>query len=643
MCGIAGYVDFNAVPSLDMLKAMARSLGRRGPDDSGTLIDGPCGLAHTRLSIIDLVGSPQPMTLREGSHTIVFNGEIYNYADLREELRASGEMCATRGDTEVLLRWVARKWESALPKLDAMFAFAVWDHRGRRLLLARDAVGEKPLFYANPRVGLLIFGSECKALLEHPAIDRELDPDSLRQALRFRAVYGSRSLYRSMRQLAPGSFLEFSAGGLRVGHFHDWEIQRRLAQSRYSGLPPDETVKKGRELFFQSVRERLVADVPVGAFLSGGLDSSMIVAAMRKTRAPKDEIRTFSVGFIGDPDNELPYAQLVAEAIDTVHTPIAVGPEKFAARWAELSACRDGPVSEASDIAIAEMSRLARQSVKVVLSGEGADEVFAGYPKYAFAKVPPILRRIVRLIGASRVAGLVGLVGMDRSRANIAAAALAERREVDRLIQWFSYMSRSELQAVLPGLAWTDADWAETSSVQDAALPKAGSSALVRMQTLDCLTWLPGNLLERGDRMTMAEGLEMRLPYLDKELVSFGLALPDSMKVRGGVGKWILRQWAADLLPAKIVQRKKWGFRVPLAEWFRGPLREMLSDYLTARRGLCGTYGDEGALKRRLANHQSGAVDASRFLWTLLTCEVWYQDVYLRRLEEKRPAIAASH
>jgi asparagine synthase (glutamine-hydrolysing) len=643
MCGIAGYVDFSTAPSLDVLNAMALSLGRRGPDDSGTLIDGPCGLAHTRLSIIDLSGSPQPMTLRERIHTIVFNGEIYNYRDLRNELRAAGEVFATEGDTEVLLKLIVRGWDDALPKLDAMFAFAVWDQHSRRLLLARDAVGEKPLFYANPRSGLLIFGSECKALLEHPALDRELDLGSLRQVLRFRAVYGNRSLYRSMRQLEPGSFLEFSAAGLRVGRFHDWEIQRRLAQSRYSGLSRGEAVKQGRELFFQSVRERLVADVPVGAFLSGGLDSSMIVAAMRKTRAPGEEIRTFSVGFSGDPGNELPYAQLVADAIGTNHTPIAVGPEKFLARWAELSSCRDGPVSEASDIAIAEMSRIARQSVKVALSGEGADEVFAGYPKYAFANVSPVLRRILRMTGPRRVAGLAGLLGMDRSRASIAAAALAERREVDRLIQWFSYMSRTELQWALPGLAWSDADWAETSSVQDAALSEIHSSPLSRMQTLDCLTWLPGNLLERGDRMTMAEGLEMRLPFLDKELAAFGLALPDNLKLRGGVGKWILRQWAADLIPDKIVQRKKWGFRVPLAEWFRGPLREMSSEYLTASRGLCGVYGDKDAVKRRLVDHQSGRVDASRFLWTLLTCEVWYQDVYLRRLGEKGQVAAASH
>jgi asparagine synthase (glutamine-hydrolysing) len=611
---------------------MAASLARRGPDAQGIHVDGACGFAHARLSIIDIAGSPQPMAPPDSDLSLVFNGEVYNYKELREELRADGASFGTAGDTEVVLRLLERHGEAGLPRLDAMFAFAIWDRRSKTLLLARDAIGEKPLFYATPAPGLFVFGSEIKALLKHPAVDPALDEAALRQALRFRAVYGEATLYKGVRQLEPGCWLSLSRSGVRTGRFHDLTADVRCARQDQHGLSETALIEAGKSLFEQSVRERLVADVPVGAFLSGGLDSSLIVAAMRKLRAPGEEIRTFSVGFTGDPNSELGYAQTVAEALGTVHRPISVGPEAFVARLAELSACRDAPMSQPADVAIAEMSRLARQSVKVVLSGEGADEVFAGYPKYGMAKVPAPVRAAIRFTGPERVAALAGFAGLDRTRARVAARALARPTEVDRMTQWFSYWDRADLAGLLPSLGWSDADWAATLAPQAAAMAEAGEGGpLYRMQALDCRTWLPGNMLERGDRMTMAEGLEMRPPFLDKALVAWGLALPDRLKVRGGVGKLIVRRWAADLLPAQIVGRRKWGFRVPLGDWFRGPLRPLLNDYVGAQRGLCGQYGDRPAIARLLERHQSGAADLGETLWTLLVAEIWYQDVFTPR------------
>ena len=632
MCGIAGIVNFEGGQDRNILLAMTKVLARRGPDASGIWIDGPCGLAHTRLSIIDVAGSPQPMAFPDTSAAIVYNGEAYNYQELRATLETLGERFETNGDTEVLLRWLARDWIDALPRFNAMFAIGCWDKRRQRLLLARDAVGEKPLFYACPAPGVLIFGSEPKALIEYPSIHSDLDEDALRQVLRFRAVYTNECLGLGIRQLEPGTYLEFSSQGMRTGRYFLPADEVRKARQISRNVDEDDLVRRGRDLFIESVRARLIADVPVGAFLSGGIDSSLIVAAMRELRGQHGTIRTFSVGFKGDSHSELKYAEAVADAFHTKHRSIMVGPEVYVRRLAELSACRDGPVSQPADVAIAELSRVACESVKVALSGEGADEVFAGYPKHCYADPSWIMRKSLSWAGPTRAARLAGFLGMDRARALVAFRAIAGSSEVERLAQWFSYFDRDRLRQLFPGLGWTDADMSRTVACQTSALAEfPGETPLSRMQLVDFATWLPGNMLERGDRMTMAEGLEVRPPFLDKKLVAFGLALPDHLKIRGGVGKWIVRQWAKNVLPREIITRAKWGFRVPLNEWFRGPMRDMLNDYLTRSDGLIGRFGDRAAVAELLHTHDIGEVDAGESLWTLLTAEVWYCDVYLAR------------
>jgi len=615
-----------------MLEGMARALARRGPDAGGIWADGRCGLAHRRLSIIDLAASHQPMALASSHTALAYNGEIYNYRDLRQELNGLGASFETAGDTEVVVRVLEQEGEAGLRRLDGMFAFAAWDRLEQRILLARDPAGEKPLFYARPRPDLLVFGSEIKALLEHPEVARELDLDGLRQVLRFRSVYGTRTLYRDVCQLEPGSWLSFGSAGLRCGRFWDLRAEAEACRDELRGASERELVERGRALLTSSVRNRLVADVPVGAFLSGGLDSSLIVASIVGCRRPDEPTYTFSVGFAGDRDSELPHARRVADALGTTHTEVPLTEADYMSELTELTGCRDAPLSEPADLAIARMSRVARERVKVVLSGEGSDEVFCGYPKYRFASAPGWLRFGLRRLGATRAQRVARWARLDVRRVEVAVRALTQPSELDRLVQWFSYLERSQLDGLLPGLEWSEAQWRATCSFQRAALEAfAGEPPAARMQGVDFLTWLPGNLLERGDRMTMASGLEARVPFLDKKLIAFGFALDPRFKIRGRVLKWIVREWARDVLPPAIVERPKWGFRVPLAEWFRGSLRDTLNDYLRAPRGLCGRFGTPAAISELLDAHDGGRVDANLALWTLLAAEVWYQDVFLGR------------
>jgi asparagine synthase (glutamine-hydrolysing) len=631
MCGIAGVVDFARTPDPAALSHMSTSLARRGPDADGLFRDGPCALVHRRLSVIDPAGSPQPMTAPDLGVTIVYNGELYNYRELRAELQRSGAPLATAGDTEVILRLLAGFELAQILRLDGMFAFALWHAQRRELLLVRDRLGVKPLFYALPRPGLLVFGSEIKALLAHPEVERGLELGALRQALRFRATYGPHTLYRGVRQLEPGCALRFGAGGHQSERYWALEAAVLAERERQRGRSEPELRARCGTLFEAAVEKRLVADVPLGAFLSGGLDSSLTVAVMCRLRAG-EPTRTFAVGFRDDEASELPHARLVAERLGTLHTEVHVDEHDYLAHLSDLSGCRDAPVSEPADVAIARMSTRAKEHVTVVLTGEGADEGFAGYPKYAFARVPGLVRGLVRGLGPERVAGLAARLGLDRRRAQVAARALAQHGEVERLVQWFSYLDRELLCALLPGLEWSAAQWEETHAPQAAILRATRlDDPLARMQLLDALTYLPCNLLERGDRMTMASGLESRFPFLDRELFPYGLALARRHKQRRRQSKFLLRALARDVLPPAILARAKWGFRVPLARWFRGALEPFLRDHLESGTGLCGTYGERSRIRRLLDDHRSGVTDASLTLWTLLSAEVWYQQVYRGR------------
>ncbi len=633
MCGLAGYVDFRDIPIRDdILESMADSLLHRGPDAGGTWHEGPCGLAHRRLSIIDLEGSPQPMSSPAEGIALAYNGELYNYEALRRELIELGHAFRTQGDTEVVLMGAASWWTDAATHFDGMFAFAAWDSRRQRLLLARDPLGIKPLFYATPSPGVIVFGSEVKAVLQHPDVMTTLDLDGLRQACRFRTVYGRDTLYASVKQVEPGHCLEFNKGGAQSTQYYDLPAQRDVGRESCAGHDEQELIGLGLEHLRKAVQKRLIADVPVGSFLSGGVDSSLIAALMVEARGPSSETRTYSVGFADDPHSELPYAKQVADSLGTIHTEVAMTETDYVSSLAGLTKIRDAPLSEPADPAIAQMSSVARRDVKVVLSGEGADEVFCGYPKYGFAGTPWALRAGLRLLTPRGASILAGVLGLDKRRVRTAVRALSPPDELQRMVLWFSELDRKMLQDLLPGIGWSNTEWNATSTSQRKACSGfSHDHPVLRMQAIDCLTWLPGNLLERGDRMTMAASLEARVPFLDKELVAFGFGIHRSLKVRGKQRKWIVRKWAQQLLPQNIAHRRKWGFQVPLNSWFRGGMREMLHDYLTSSKGLCARFGNERSIGMLLESHDRGAIDANRALWSLLSLEIWYQDVFLAR------------
>lgn len=620
MCGIAGFAtarrDVDAGP---VLAAMASAIAHRGPDDEGffhTDADNGVwriGLAHRRLAIIDLAAGHQPLGNEDGSVQIVFNGEIYNFQHLRAELEGAGHCFATHSDTETIVHAYEQWGEDCVARLRGMFAFALWDGRRQRLVLARDRFGKKPLYLCE-QGGDLVFGSEIKALLVWPGLRPGVDPGAVWDYLAYRYVPGPATLFAGVHKLMPGCLAVWERGKL---------TQRRYFRPADGDPPsvallPDDPVGAFMERLEEAVRVRMVSDVPFGAFLSGGLDSSAVVALMSRHSA--QAVKTFSVGFSESNYSELPYAGAIARQFGTDHHELAVDSAQLMAHLPALVRFRDAPVAEPSDIPIYLLSCEAAKRVKMVLTGEGADEFLGGYPKHVFERYVRPYQMLPGWLRHRLVEPLVQALPYRFRRAKTAIINLGLERFEERMPRWFGALSWAERQAMtaLP------APGGRPAGIQFDT--PADNTPLRRILYFDQTSWLPDNLLERGDRMTMAASIEARMPFMDHELAAFISTLPDTCRVRGRTTKWLLREGMKRILPVDILERPKVGFRVPVNEWFRTSMREYLYDHLAGQDSRTRDYYQRPALMRLLDEHVQGRQNHEKLLWAMLSLEIWHRE-----------------
>lgn len=613
MCGICGVFNYGTGEPADpaALKRAAAAMAHRGPDDEGFYLDGAMGLGNRRLSIIDLPGGHQPLSNEDQSLWITFNGEIYNYRELRPDLLARGHQFRTHSDTETILHLYEEYGLNFLDRLRGMFAFAIWDGRKRRLLLARDRLGVKPVFYRS-LPGRLAFASELRTLRELIPQTLEIEPQSVYDFFGFRYIPAPHTFYRGVEKLLPGHYLLADAQGVATHAY--WDLPEGEDPARPAGDVIPEIVEQLRE----AVRLRMIADVPLGVFLSGGTDSSAVVALMAELGARP--LRTFSVGFNEPQYSELPYARAVAQRYSTEHQELIVKPEDVRDELPRLVAFRDEPVAEPTDVALYLISRLAARSVKVVLAGEGGDEIFAGYPKYAVDWLAGWVSALPKSLTRAILRGLP----YRQRRARIALEALSIGDEAERSATWFASFTRVEREKLFHPELLEQVDPAHPARVLAGYLEKARHrTPLKRMLYADLKVWLPDNLLLRGDQMTMAASLEERGPFLDHRLVEMAARLPTRLLTRGFRAKALLKSALHPYMPKECLSRRKVGFRVPIGGWLRGPLKPLVADLLLSSRAAARSYFNVRTMENLIREHFDGIRDRQMHLWALLNFELW--------------------
>ncbi|PKU23531.1 asparagine synthase (glutamine-hydrolyzing) [Telmatospirillum siberiense] len=638
MCGLTGFFDTGSQRSreerLRILSTMTESIAYRGPDAQGLWISesGTVGLGHRRLSIIDLSpAGAQPMTSADGRFIIVYNGEGYNAWDLKSELEAKGHRFRGHSDTEVLCEGFSA-WgvEECIRRFNGMFAIVAWDTVERRLWLVRDRLGIKPLHWA--KFGeLLMFGSELKCLRAHPGWQPEIDRDAVAAYLRHNYIPAPRTVYQGVRKLEPGHLLTVSADG-EVKDLCYWSAHdvARAGVAGRGAFDETEAIDRLEALLTDAVHRQMVSDVPLGAFLSGGIDSSTVAALMR-TKAGAT-VRTFSIGFSETGYDESAHAAAVARHLGTDHTELTLRPDEALALVPGLAEYYDEPFSDSSQLPTLLLSRLTRQHVTVALSGDGGDELFAGYNRYFWSRrlergigwIPPGLRRLggkaLRSVPPAAWDRMAGLLPSrlcppqpgDKIHKLADVLALDETALYRRLISHWP-----EPERLVPGSR------EPRGPVWDDALTNDFPQGVDRMQYLDTVTYLPDDILTKVDRATMAVSLEARVPLLDHRVVEFAWSLPLSLKLRDGGGKWILKQVLYRHVPRELVERPKMGFGVPIAAWLRGPLRDWAEDLLDARGLAEGGLVDPAPVRHLWAEHLSGRRNWQYLLWGVLMLEEW--------------------
>jgi len=623
MCGITGVVG-SLRTDREVLAGMNATIRHRGPDGEGTFWSEQVGLSMRRLAIIDIAGGDQPIFNETGDICVVYNGEIYNFLELRPELEARGHHFATQSDTEVIVHAYEEYGVDCVERLWGMFALALWDSRRDLLLLARDRVGKKPLvYYADSARGGLAFASEIQALLAHPAVPRELDPRAIDDYLTYLYVPAPGSAYRHIRKLPPGHRLVWQSGQIDVRPY--WQV--RYAEKLQIG--EDEAVEQFGSLFRDAVRRRLIADVPLGAFLSGGMDSSSVVAEMAELSS--GSVKTFSIGF-GERDfDELRYARQVADRFGTDHHELVIEPRALEV-LPTLVRHYGEPYGDSSAIPQYYVSRLTREHVTVALNGDGGDELLAGYERHWAARVAARYDTIPRFVRHGLIRPLIPLLPEPRQRRAFLRRAkrfmaAAHLPVFDRYLQWVgAFTPAQKAQLYSPEFATTLAGNDSGHWLREALAPEPNLDAVDAVIRADTLLYLPQDLLVKVDIASMASSLEARSPLLDHRLVEFCAAMPSSYKLRGRTSKWLLRRLMRDRLPPEILTRPKMGFGVPVGEWLRTDLRPLLEDTLLSDRAQQRGYFQPAAVRALVDEHLTHRADRTSHIWGLLMLELWLRE-----------------
>lgn len=629
MCGICGkvYHDAGRPVEREALATMCDTLLHRGPDEQGVFVRGQAGIGSTRLSIIDVEGGHQPMSNEDGTVWIAFNGEVYNYPQLRERLQRAGHRFATNSDTETIVHLYEEQGDDFVRSLNGMFALAVWDERKQRLVLARDHLGVKPLFYAE-LPDRLVFGSEIKALLAD-GIDRGIDPIALHDYLSLNYVPGPRTIFAAVRKLLPGHILTFEAASQQVTIKKFWDLPQPQPTESRLGVSgdPEETLLS---LLREAVHDQMISDVPIGAFLSGGLDSSVVVALM--TEVSDQPVRTFSVGFQERSYNELPYARIVADRFNTDHHELVMAPGAHDIVTSIIDYF-DEPFADWSAVAVYAVSELASRHVKVALSGDGGDEVFGGYYTYQADKLAAYYRRLPKSIGAAMLPRLVDMIPASDRKVSLDFKLKrfvhgASLPPLPAHFAWKDFLSeemKARLYSPMDGARGGGPLRPSVTVMQEYYDGYPTKDLINRLLYVDTKAQLVDDMLTKVDRMSMAHSLEVRVPLLDVRLVEFMACLPADLKVRRLELKYLLKRVAARLLPPEILRRPKAGFHVPIPRWIKTDLAGLIGERLAPQVVTEQGFFDARVVTEMLDAHRRGRRDHSRNIWNLLIFSLWYE------------------
>jgi asparagine synthase (glutamine-hydrolysing) len=623
MCGIAGFIskDKNTPVAAReiLLDQMCKVIEHRGPDEQGLAVEGRAALGMRRLSIIDLKTGQQPIYTEDGNSFIVFNGEIYNYQELKKELESLGHRFKTNSDTETILHAYEEFGADCLEKLRGMFAFAIWNRREESLFIARDRVGKKPLFYALTEKGNFVFGSELKVLLTHGEISKEIDYSALDAYLTFGYVPEEFCIFKNVQKLAPAHFLIFKNGEIRTEKYWDFNY------GKIENLKTEEEYAENlRELIKESVKIRLISEVPLGAFLSGGIDSSTIVGMM--SQISEKPVKTFSIGFNEDTFDELKYARIAAKHFNTEHHEFVVTPD-LVEIVDELVRHFDEPFADPSALPTFMVSKMARDFVTVVLSGDGGDELFAGYTRYVTDKKRSGLEKLPQAIRQNLLKPLSEALPHGTKGKNYLYNVSLEA--IDRYIDSISHFGKLGKKSLYSKvfLANQNGNFGKSEELfRQIANSVSTGNPIDNLLYLDSKTYLPSDILTKVDRMSMAASLEARVPLLDHKLIEFVTQIPTALKLKGLETKYIFRKAVVGIVPGEILNRPKQGFGVPINEWINLQLRDKIHETLSDKRALERGYFDAKYIKVLLDEHAAKRRDHSYSLWILYMLELWHRE-----------------